>query len=434
MDEKKMEQGKPKLKRALGLFETTIAGIGIIIGVGIYALIGKAAGIVGNEIWISFVIGAIVAALTALSYAELSSIFPKAGAEYVYVEKSFGRRLAFLAGWLIIIGAMISAAVVSLGFAGYFVKLVAVPPALVALILIVVLSFINFYGIKESAFVAIAGAVIEVVGLLIIVVIGLPYLGHVNYLELPPDASNANLFSAAALIFFAFLGFESITRLSEETKDAEKTIPKATLLSLAISTIIYILIAVVAVSVVPWQKLAESPAPLSDVANAALGPNASLLLTLIALFATANTVLLLLVTDTRILYGMAEGGIFPKRFRLAEIHKERQTPWIAAAVIGVISVVCIFLGDITVLANATNFTVFVTFIIINFAVIWFRYTQPNLKRPFKSPSIGSFPITAVLGVATSALLATSVGHEVIMGGTVLIIVGIVVYEVFVKKF
>lgn len=432
-----MSKQKPKLRRALGLLETTIAGIGIILGVGIYALIGKAAGIAGNGIWLSFGIGAVVAGLTALSYAELSSIWPRAGAEYVYTERTFGRRLAFLVGWLIIIGTMFAAATVSLGFAGYLTNLIGtpIPLPIIAAALLLILSIINLYGIKESAAMAIIATVIEALGLLIIIAIGLPYLGSVDYFELPPDATNINLFSAAALLFFAFLGFESVTRLAEETKEPEKTIPRATILSLAISTVIYILVALAAVSVLPWQRLAESSAPLADVAHASLGEATGLMLTIIALFATANTALLMLVTDTRIVYGMAESGAFPKSLRLATVHAKRRTPWIAAVVVGLLSIAFLALEDIKILANATDFTVFITFAIVNLAVVWIRYAQPETAEaaPFKSPSLGKLPICAVLGAAASILLATNVGHDVIIGGTAIILAGLAVYELLIKK-
>ncbi len=141
---------KVELKRELGLFEVTLSGVGIIVGAGIYALIGKAAGLAGNSVWLSFAISALIAVFTRLSYAELSSMFPKAGAEYVYALNAFGKRAAFVAGWLIIFSGVIAASTVALGFAGYFDALFDFPPVLSAIILIAVLSFIIFYGIKES--------------------------------------------------------------------------------------------------------------------------------------------------------------------------------------------------------------------------------------------------------------------------------------------
>lgn len=428
---------RAKLRRALGLFETTVAGVGIILGVGIYALIGVAAGIVGNAIWLSFVVGAIVAAFTGLSYAELSTIWPKAGAEYVYTERTFGRALAFLIGWLIVVGTMFAAATVSLGFARYLTKIVGLPLApeiflpLVATLLIIILSLINFYGIRETAWTAAIMTVIEASGLLLVIAVGLPKFSAVNYFELPTYADTASILRAAALLSFAYLGFESVTRFAEETKNPKRTVPTALLLSLAICAVIYILVGLSAVSVINWRKLAASKAPLAEVVFAALGEDVAIVLTLIALFATANTTLLMLVTDTRILYGMASEGVFPEQ--IARIHPTRKTPWVAAAVVGAFSVVFIWIGEIEFAANATNFTVFVTFAVINLAVIWLRYAQPNARRPFKVPlNIKQFPILPVLGVATCTILMISMPFKIIAAGIGMIVSGLVVYSVLRK--
>ena len=416
-----MAEQKIKLKRTLGLWEVTLSGIGIILGAGIYALIGKATGITGNATWISFVIAAIVSAFTALSYAELSAMFPKAGAEYVYVKRTFGKRLAFLIGWMIIAGTILGVSTVSLGFAGYLSVFVPLPISVLAAGLIIVSTLINIYGVKESAILGSIFSVIEALGLIVIIIIALPYFGSVDYFAMPQNGTY-NLFGVAALVFFAFIGFESIPRLSEETKDPEKNIPAATLLSLAISTVIYVLVAIAAVSVVPWEKLASSNAPLADVADKALGTHVGLLLAIIALFATSNTVLLMLVTDTRLLYGMAESGILPKS--IGAIHKKRQTPWVSALVIGALSLLFVFLGDIVFLANSTDFAVLVAFTTINLSVIWLSYTEPKTSRPFTSPRLGRVPIAALMGAATSILLLSCTSAKTMLGGFIVAAIGI----------
>ena len=418
----------PELKRELGLVETTISGVGIILGVGIYVLIGVASGMAGNVTWLSFLIGAVIAGFTALSYAELSSIFPKAGAEYVYTEQAFGKRLAFLVGWLIIIGTMFAAATIALGFGGYFTEILPIPVPVTAIVLIALCSFLNFYGIKESAVTAVIFTFIEVAGLVLIVIIAIPYLGKINYFEFS-DTGYTGLFKAAALLFFSFLGFESITRLAEETRKPEKTIPMAILLSLFISALIYVLVTVAALSVVPWQELAKSKAPLSDIAFAVLGGNTSVIFAVIALFATSNSALLTLVTGTRIVYGMAESKIFPEQLRLDAIHKTRKTPWVAVTAAGVLSMLFISIGNIQYVGYSTGFTVFITFTIINLAVIWLRYKRPEIKRSFRSPSIGNFPIVAAIGAVTSIMLAIYVGKGVLIGGAVIIIIGLLLFEV-----
>lgn len=418
-----------KLKRELTLFDTTVAGIGIIIGAGVYAIIGNAAGIVGNAVWLAFLIGAVVAGITALSYAELSSIFPKAGAEYVYARKSFGNRIAFLVNFLLVVGTVFSVATVSLGFASYLNYFVKLPYSISAGFLIIIFTLLNIYGIKESVTIANIGAIIEIVGLLIIIALGIPYIGNVNYFELPPDAHYSALFFAASLLFFAFLGFESIPRLSEETKEAERIIPKATLLSLFISTIIYILVSIVAVSVVNWKELSTADAPLARVASVAMGSNAGLILAVIALFATANTVLLMLITTTRLLYGLGEGG---KIFRKLGEVSGRKTPWVAALVLGVLSFIAVMSGDIGFVAYSADFSTFFTFATVNLALVWFRYTQPELKRGFRVPDILGVPLLPLIGAASCILLATTSGTDVIALETALIVIGLIIYEIFKK--
>lgn len=414
-----------KLKRELGLFEATLAGIGIILGAGIYALVGKAAGLAGNALWLSFLISALVASFTGLSYAELSSIFPKAGAEYTYTLKAFGRSLAFLVGWLIIISGVISSATVALGFGGYFNAIFNAPIVPVAIILIIILSFIIFYGIKESTWFAIIFTLIEASGLFIIIAVGLPYLGSVNYLEVP---SLGGLLGASALIFFAFIGFEEMVRLSEETKDPTKNIPRALIIAIVVTAVIYVLVGISSVSVVNWQALGASSAPLSDVASAALGGQSSLLLSVIALFATANTVLLMLLAASRITYGMAKSFAVPDIF--GRVHSKRRTPWVSIFFLAAVTVLFILPSNIETVANLTNFTVFATFIAINITLIYLRYTQPDLERPFKVPlNVGRFPVIAGLGLVTSIILMMYMGIDILIYGLALIILGVVVHRI-----
>jgi APA family basic amino acid/polyamine antiporter len=179
-------QGKVQLRRTLGLFEVTLSGIGIILGAGIYALIGEAAGLAGNAVWISFALSAIVAVFTGLSYAELVSMFPKASAEYEYTSQAFGPFPAFIVGWLIIFSSVIGAATVSLGFAGYFQALTGASLLPSALILLAVLSAIVSVGIKQSARLVITFTAIEASGLVFIILLGTAYLGRVDLLEMSP--------------------------------------------------------------------------------------------------------------------------------------------------------------------------------------------------------------------------------------------------------
>lgn len=411
---------KTELKRSLGLLEVTLSGMGIILGAGIYALIGEAAGLAGNAVWMSFVLAALVAVFTGLSYAELASVFPRAGAEYEYTAQAFGRRLAFVIGWLIILSGVISTATVALGFAGYFRALTGMPLIPSALMLIALLAIVNFAGVKQSAWLAVIFTLIETLGLLIIILIGLPHLGSLDYMEMPFGLSG--MFQAAALIFFAFIGFEEIVKLSEETREPEKTIPRALILSVSISIILYILVALSATSVLGWQRLSGSKAPFADIANVAFGQSASFLLSAIALFATANTVLLMILAASRIIYGMAESASLPGA--LARIHRLTGTPWTAILVTAVLAMAFVFLGDIVFVASVNNFTLFLTFIAVNAGVIVLRYKRPGMNRPFRVPfSLGRLPLLPVLGIAFNSFLLLQLPWEVMAIGAGLVILG-----------
>ncbi len=414
---------KVELNRALGLWEVTLSGVGIILGAGIYALIGEAAGLAGNAVWMAFALSAIVALLTGLSYAELSSMYPKASAEYEYTAQAFGRRLAFVIGWLIILSGAIGAATVALGFAGYFNTLTGAPRILSALILVIILSGIIFAGIKQSAWMAIVFTLIEALGLVIIIILGIPSLGSIDYLEMPFGLRG--VFQAAALIFFAFIGFEEIVKLSEEAKDPEKTVPKALILAITVSIVLYVLVALSAVSILGWQDLSRSDAPFADIANAAFGKSAFFILSVVALFATTNTVLLMLLAASRIIYGMAGSSSLPDV--LGRVHPVTRTPWVAILASMVLCMGFVLLEDIAFVANVNNFTVFVTFIVINVALILLRYRKPEIQRPFKVPlAVGRLPILPLLGVILNAFMLTQLSLEAIAIGIGLTVLGILV--------
>jgi APA family basic amino acid/polyamine antiporter len=412
----------PPLKRELGLLEVTLSGVGIILGAGIYVLIGQAAGLAGNAIWLAFGFSAIMALFTGLSYAELSSMFPKAGAEYDYVTNAFNSRLAFVVGWLVFLSGVLAGATVALGFAGYFSALTRLPMLISAIVLLIMLTALLAYGVKETARLAVLSTLIEVFGLVIIIAIGLPHLGSVNYWEIPQGYSG--LFAASALIFFAYQGFESMVKFSEETKKPETTVPKALILALVISVILYVLVALSVVSVRGWQQLAVSNAPFADIVSGTLGPDAAVIIAVIALFATANTALMSMYASSRILYGMA--GSSSLTARLAWVHPAQRTPWIAIIICGVLSVMLIFAGDIAFIANVTNFTLFVTFIVINAAVIVLRYHSPHTPRAFRIPlSIGRLPLLPVAGIVFCIFLLAVQDPAVLALGVVLTGVGVV---------
>ncbi len=416
------------LKKTLGLFETSLYGIGIILGAGIYAIIGEGVGITGNSLWLSFIIAAFIASFTGLSYAELSSMFPKTAAEYVYTKKAFNKdSLSFLIGWIFIWAGVVSAATVSIAFAGYFSRLFGTEIIPVAIGLIISLSILNFIGIKQSSRFNIISTIIEVSGLLIIIALGMNFIGsgNINYFDMPNGLNG--LITSAALIFFAFIGFEDIVNISEETKNARSVIPRALLISLAVSTILYVLVSISAVSIMDWRQLATSKAPLTDVAVKAMGSEATLLLSFIALFATGNTVLIMLIAVSRFLYGMAKNNTLP-RF-LSKIHSKRRTPYISIFVTMVSASFAVMLGNLKTVAELTNTGIFIIYFFVNASLIFLRFRKPYLRREFTSPiNIGKFPVLAFLGAITCIGMLFYFNISVILMETIIIAAGLVFYK------
>jgi amino acid transporter len=408
-----------KLERSLSLTQVTLMSIGIILGAGIYVVIGQAVGMAGNAVWISFIIAALVATFSGLSYAELSSRFPTAAAEYTYVEESFGSRLAWITGWLIIAGSIIGSATVAIGFSKYFSALFQTPILHVTIITLCIIAIVLFAGVQETASLTILFTIIEALGLIIIIFIGLPRIGTVDYLAVAEGVQG--IIKSGVLIFFGYLGFEGITRLASETKNPEKTIPKAILYSIAITTVFYILVGIAAVSVIPYGQLAEAEAPLALVAESAFGSHSFLILSVIALFSTFNTALVMLLSGSRIVYGMAEEKGLPPFF--ARVSKKTKTPWFAIITV-VIGAVCFSLiGDLKTVANLTNFTVFAVFILVNAAVIYFRYKKP-VKTGFFSPlSIGKMPVFPLFGIISSLFMIINIELPILIMGCSLILIG-----------
>ncbi|RXA21822.1 amino acid permease [Methanosarcina sp. MSH10X1] len=415
-------KGESELKKELNLLEITLVGIGNILGAGIYVLMGRAAGLAGNMVWFSFLFAGATAALSALSYMELASMYPRAGAEYEFVKRAFGERIGLFVGLLVIYFVVITSSAVALGFGRYFSNLFGSGYLIGAIGLFIFLSLIMVYGIKESARLAILISLIEVSGLLIVIYTGFPYLGTVNYLEAP---DLAGIFEASTLIFFAFLGFEDIVRLSQETKEAEKTTPKALLIAIFFTVFLYMCVAVTAVSVLDYRVLGLSEIPLADVVAVSLGNDAFVIMSWIALFSTMNTVLVVMLGGSRIVYGMAYAGSLPGS--LSRVHASYHTPWVAIFGVACLSILFVLLRDIAIVANISNFMIFIVFFMVNLSLIKLRYTDPERNRPYRVPlNIGRFPLLPFLGTLSTVFLFSQLSLDVITYGLILVGIAILI--------
>ena len=422
-----------ELKRHMGLFQLTMYGVGLTLGAGIYVLIGEAAGFTGNSMWISFGLGAIVAMFAGLSYAELTALFPKAAAEYVFVKNAFKSEfIGFIIGWLTVIISVIVGATVALGFGGYFAQFLDIPIIISTILLLGILSFVSFIGIKQSAWMNTIFALVTIAGLGIIIFLGftVEVSDSIDYFDTPNGMTGIIL--AFVLIFFAFIGFEDMANVAEEVKKPKKTLPRAIILTVLITAAIYILVSLSSIRILNWEELSQSAAPLADVATKGLGLGGGITLTVIALFATASTVLITLIAGARILYGMAKGGSLPSM--LGNIHSKTGTPWIAVIGIFATSVVFVFVGDIVIVANIVVFAVIITFAMINLSVILLRYVKPDEERPFKVPlNIGKFPIMPLIGFIVTVYMTLQFELEIILVGLGIIGSGIIFYLFYNKQ-
>jgi len=414
-----------ELKRSLGLFECTVMGVGVILGAGIYALVGKAAALGGNLVWASFIGAATVAAFTGLSYAELAGLIPKAGGEYYYARRAFGDVVAFLVSWTLLAGLAVASGAVALGFGGYLSALTGLNPVLGTTLILACSALLLSWGIRETVWAAAGATALEVVGLIAVVCVGAPHLGEVNLLEAGPEGLRG-VSSAAALIFFAYIGFEEIVQLAEETRDPTRNVPRALVLSIVITTALYVAVALAAVSVVGYERLGSSQSPLVEVFSE-VGWNAGAVISIIALFSTGNTVLILLLSASRLLYGMADDGALPGV--LGHVGSWRRTPWVATVAVGSMAVaVALWFEDIERVASLTNLAIFATFLVINAAVIRLRFSEPELPRPFRVPlTLGRVPLLPVAGIVTTLFLMGQVGLFTFAWGAGLAAVGLVVW-------
>lgn len=391
----------PTLKRALGLGHVIFFGVGSILGAGIYTLIGKVAGHAGNLTWLAFLIASFTALLTAFSYAELSAAYPKSGGEYVYVKRAFGQRMGTFIGLVIASNGIISAATVALGFAGYFTELIHLPIWPVAVGILVLLFLVNAIGIQGSSNVNMVLTGVEILGLVVVGVAAFPTLGSVDLLKGAGKGMDG-LFFAAALSFFAYVGFEDIVKLAGETRNPQRNIPRALFASSGIVFVIYTALAVLVVGALPWQELADSPAPLSAIVESEWGRAGALFIAVAALFSTGNTMLSNMLGSSRVLSYMGR-DVRPMQWMTAV--SKRKIP--VRALLLILLVACVFtaIDDIEIVARIATITIFLTFLVVNLSVIALRVKQPDLVRPFRIPfSIGRLPVLSILGVLCTLVL------------------------------
>ena len=383
------------LKRNLTLPLLTLYGLGNILGAGIYVLVGKVAGIAGLGTPLAFLIAMLVAGLTAFSYMELAGRFPVSASVSVYLHKAFGRRwLSVLIGVAMILGGIASAAALSQGFAGYLRLYVNVPASVASVGIILVIGLIAIKGIKESAVLAAVFTLIEIIGLLLIIWVGRNAFTQVavsDVLRIDPILGTGGVIAGAFLAFYAFIGFEDMVNVSEEVKNPRKTMPLAILFSLLISTVLYIIVVVVAVTIVTPQELSTSSAPLALVYERT-GAQGAIVLTSIGLLAAVNGIVVQIIMGSRVLYGLAKQGWIHDKF--LKLHKTNQTPIFATICIVAAMILATLTLPIVSLAKVTSLLLLGIFILVNASLISVKRKQKIHKGYITVPI--AIPILGVI--------------------------------------
>ncbi len=361
------------LKRALSLPLVVLYGIGVTVGAGIYVLIGVTAGKAGVYAPFAFLLAAMVVALSAASFAEMAGRLPVSAGEAAYVQEGFrSKPLSLAVGLLVITSAVVSSAAISIGAMGYILEFIGGPETLIVAAVILAMGAVAAWGIMESVTFASLFTIIEVAGLLVIVAAGLisdPGLMLRLGEMVPPAGEMAPwlaIYGSGLLAFFAFVGFEDIVNLAEETRNPRKTLPWAIFLTLVLSTLIYVLVVTVAVLSVPIDQLAASRAPLGFVFNQITGMP-SIAISAIAIVATLNGVIVQIIMASRVLYGLARQDSVPAIF--GQVNPVTQTPLVATGtVVAVILVLALFF-PLQHLAEMTSRVVLTIFALVNIALI-----------------------------------------------------------------
>ena len=413
-----MKDQKTTLKRSLSLPLITFYGLGNILGAGIYVLVGKVATEAGYLSPLSFFVASIIAAVSAFSYAELSSRYPVSAGEAVYVYEGFGiKELSMIVGLLMAFAGIVSSATIAHGFAGYIQVFIDVPQWLMITLMLLTLGALASWGITQSVHVAVLLTLAEIAGLLIIIFVGidhLPQLGKISLAQLMENGSGFDsdsllprgmllgVFTGAFLAFYAYIGFEDMVNVAEEVNDPQHTMPRAILLCVIISTLLYSLVSLVAISVLTPEELSRSDAALASVYTAATGRE-PVIISVIGVFAVINGALIQIIMVSRLLYGMSARGWLPGYFE--QIHPETRTPLNSTILVVVLMLLFALLLPMVTLAEMTSYLVLTVFFLVNLALIRIKRRDP------KPEGIRVFPVwLPVLGLITvvSLLLVESV--------------------------
>ncbi len=384
-------QASPELSRTLGLGLLVLYGLGVTVGAGIYVLVGTAAGRAGVHAPLAFLVAATVMAFSAASFAELAVRFPVSAGEAAYVEAGFrSKALALVTGLLVVVAGVVSAAAISQGAAGYIAVLVPAPAAVLVTGVVLAMGLVAAWGIKEAVSIAAVMTLIEIGGLLAIVGAGL-WRDPAILSDLPLAFGNLDaagvwpgVLGASLIAFFAFIGFEGMVNVAEEVKRPERTLPLAIAITFVVSTVLYIAVVWVVIRSVSPAELATTTAPLS-LAYQRLTGASPLAISLIAIVATINGVIVQMLMASRVVYGLARRGALPAV--LGRIDKRTRTPLLATALVVVLILIFAVAFPIDRLADATTRVMLVVFALVNLALLAIKLRGDAPPSPVMVPTL-----------------------------------------------
>ena len=388
------------LKRTLGLPQLVLYGLGTTIGAGIYALVGEMAAISGYYAPVSFLLASVMAALTALSFAELSGRYPRCAGAALYVKEGFSsERLSMIVGLLVVSAGLVSSAAIVNGFIAYLGEFIVLDRITAIIIVTLAIGAIAAWGIAESVTIAAFVTVVEIAGLLLVIAVSHSGLAEVpgRWRELVPAADSAGwygIYAGSLLAFYAFIGFEDMVEVAEETRRVRRNLPIGIMLTLAITTLLYMAIMVTAVMAMPPDELAQSRVPLARLYEHYTSSDAAII-SIIGLFALINGALIQLIMASRVLYGMSSRNLMPAVISI--VNRRTQTPLVATALSTVAILLLAMSGTLASLAQATSLIMLIVFSLVNLSLL-------KVKR--KNPKPGGlivFPlIIPLLGFVVSA--------------------------------
>jgi basic amino acid/polyamine antiporter, APA family len=426
------EEPEFQLRKALGPLDLTVFGIGVIIGTGLFVLTGEAAaGYAGPAVALSYVVGGVACALAALCYAEFASSVPVAGSAYTFSYATFGEFIAWMIGWDLILEFTLGAATVAKGWSGYLVSVLEIlgiklPPGLyaategfshdwLAVIVIALVTTILVIGIKLSSQFNQVITGIKILVTLFIIGFGIFFIKVSNLTPFvpPPKAGGEDLqvfllpsilgidtiygvtgiFTAAALVFFAFIGFDIVATMSEETRNPQRDMPIGILASLAICTVLYFLASIVFTGLVPYTELGTA-APAATALAATPFPAAQFVVSFAILVGLTVVVMILILGQSRVAFAMSRDNLLPQWF--SRVHTRFRTPYRITIITGVISAILAFWLPLVTLGELVNIGTLAAFVLVSIGIIILRRTRPDLPRAFKVPGYPVVPILAAL--------------------------------------